>query len=198
MSLSAYDRALEEKCKEVFANSKIVHEDRTEDATDGNAELLVPLISIWRLGNPLDFEGWANTAVTDLGHFYSEGKEGTRVKALPIRVLYQISIISDKRKEVDDIFRELAMFLFEENTLTVCFDSAIEGLPPIKRDFTIKMLDNNDLTDYASFGDKGRLYREVINIEIPNGKLIFEKREKTVLEIPVRTYIMEGEEYESN
>lgn len=195
MSIGAFDLALKNKCSRVFPNVEVAHEDKIEDAADENGELKLPLISIWRLGNPINFKGWGNESVARIGSFFSEGEIGIRIKALPVNIQYQISIISDRRREVDDIFRELAMFLHEEDSLTVSF-LGNEGEEPIKRDFTVLMLDNNDTTDYASFKDRGRLYKEVINIEIPNAMLIFESKEKTVLDIPVRIYTMEDEENE--
>lgn len=194
MSLKCFDEALLNKIKAVFPNVELAHEDRiSSDATDQNAELRIPLVTIWRTSNPLSFGQFSNDGMVFRGFRHKESNEiGSKVKALPVRIQYQIDIISDRRTEVDDIFRELAMFLYEESSLEVEF--TVENEEPLKREFTIQILDNNPATDYASFDDRGRLYRETINIEIPNGQLIFYHTVKNVLEIPIRIYTDRGEE----
>lgn len=194
MSLKNFDEAMVQKIKGVFPNVKNAQEDRlTSNALDEKAELRIPLITVWRIGNPLAFGQFSNDSMVRRGFWHPESlTDGYKVKGVPVRIQYQIDIISDKRTEVDDIFRELAMFLYESGVLKVEFSMG-EGLEPVIRDFTLTVLDNNPGTDYASFSDRGKLYKETINVEIPNAELIFLQSAKTVIDIPVRIYTKMGE-----
>lgn len=189
MSLKCFDEAMVKKLTDVFPNVQNAQEERwSSDAIDDNAELRLPLITVWRVSNPLAFGQFSNDRMVRGGWRHPESREtGLKIKGLPVRVQYQIDIISNKRVEVDDIFRELAMFLYESGVLEVEFSMG-EDTEPILREFTLQILDNNPATDYASFSDRGRLYRETINVEIPNAELIFVSSAKNVLEIPVRIY----------
>jgi hypothetical protein len=196
MSLLKFDEAMVEKLKSVFPNVQNAQEDRvSSDATDEKAELRVPLITVWRIANPLAFGQFSNDSMVRRGFRHQQSLDEIMVvKGVPVKIQYQIDIISDKRTEVDDIFRELAMYLYESGVLNVKFDMG-EGVEPLHREFTLQIIDNSPNTDYASFSDKGKLYRETINVEIPNAELIFVRTGKTVKDIPVRLcQVKEGSE----
>lgn len=190
MSLKRIDEAMVKKLERVFPNVKNAQEDRVSDMVDDKAELALPLITVWRVANPLAFGELSNDTMVRRGFWHQESdEEGVLVKGLPVRVQYQIDIISDKREEVDDLFREVAMYLYTEGTIKVDF-LVKDGVSPIPREFTLRVLDNNPATDYASFSDKGKLYKESINVEVPNAELLFVEGLKTVREIPIRVYTM--------
>lgn len=199
MSLGKFDEAMVAKLKAVFPNVQNAQEERwSSDATDDTAQLRLPLITVWRVANPLAFGQFSNDSMVRRGYWHRESQtEGLVVKGLPVRIQYQIDIMSDRRVEVDDIFRELAMYLYESGVLDVEFSMG-EGVEPLTRQFALTLMDNNPATDYASFSDKGKLYRETLNVEIPNAELLFVKTAKTVLDIPVRLYtkLEEGDDEE--
>lgn len=194
MSLSAYDEALKKKIEDVFPNVVLSQEERwATNATDKDGELALPLIVIWRMSNALAFEGGMSTDSMVFGG-WRERDKGNLIKehALPINIVYQIDIVSDRRKEVDDIFRELAMMLYEEPTLSVNFDDGSDE--PFIRDFTIHIQDNSTMTEYGGMDDRGKLYREVINIEIQNARLIFIEGAKRVNSIPIRLVAVQNKD----
>lgn len=194
MSLSAYDNAIVEKLKKVFPNVVLSHEERwSTNATDKDGELALPMIVVWRMSNALAFEGAYSTDSIVFGG-WRERDNGDLIKehALPVNIVYQLDIVSDRRKEVDDIFRELAMLLYEEPTLSVKFNDGSEE--PFIRDFTIHIQDNSTMTEYGSMDDRGKLYREIINIEIPNARLLFIEGASRVNVIPIRMVAVQNKD----
>lgn len=188
MSLKSFDEAILSKVKEVFPNVSMAYEDKYEDMGDEKKDLLFPLINIWRMSNIIQ-DGMYNTHKMMRQGFKYPEKDGKflDIRSLPVTVNYQVDIMSDLRVQVDDIFKELAMFFIIQNSLHVSFDMG-PNVEPICREFTIKILDNQTLTEYSSFGDRGRIYREVINLEIPNAELLFAVNKPMIKEIKLHTF----------
>lgn len=186
MSLSLYDEALVNKFKEVFGN--VVNSEHSvlfERASDEKAEIQIPMISIWRITSSPNLEGSSDPFIRrgyKVGR-RSDGDVGF-LKSYPMKIIYQVDIWSDLRIEVDDIYRELLMFLFEEPNLTL----ELEELKDVEwaEDFYIRVLDSDLASDFAEMERSGILYRNTILLEIENARLFFTRNVKPVKEIPIR------------
>lgn len=209
MSLKRFDEALKKKLLKVFpntimsslsdalANSRDTEisvqspvngsEDSTFEATKDGVFVKVPLIAFDRISNNYNFEYQANDFHSRRGRFVIPPEElepttTKRVQVLPLLIVYQIDIISDKREEVDDIFRELSMYLLEHNSLEVEFNGEMVDTEK----FTITLVESDTTTDIETFSDRGRVYRQTITVEIREAKLLFERDVHLIRDIPVR------------
>lgn len=182
MSLDLYDKALYKKISEVFPNvinsaEESVFDNLSEGKTNINTKekqdevpkVMFPLISFWRTGNPPNMlgDGEGNYSSILRGR-YIEIKE-KRVRVFPISITYQLSIWSDRRKEVDDIYREFLMMFFVDNPYL-----KVEVEEEYIEEFSLQLIDSTTNIDTTSFLEKGRLYRQDIIIELPNAKLFYD------------------------
>jgi hypothetical protein len=200
MSLERYDIAMKEKLKNVFpnvvfsslsqvpANSADVEvKSQTADGdvevkTKASQKVALPMIAFDRINNPLNFEFGANDPAIRRGRYVIVEEQNLREQTVPININYQIDILSDKRVEVDGIWRELVMYLYTRPNLAVKF---LFDEEEYVEEFPIKMMETDNTTDIEDFNDKGRLYRQTLNIEIPQAKLIFDRTVSIVEEIPI-------------
>ena len=114
-----------------------------------------------------------------------ENSKGVRWRALPVRITYQITIWSDRRTEVDDIYRELMMYLITDNPhITVMMDGM-----DVPENFVLEVTDTDSTTDVDSFSDKGRIYTQNILVDVPEAQLLFSREFPIAQNIEVRSVI---------
>ena len=122
MSLAAYDEGVLKYLKDAMNFDNIINSAESRAFGDvaehtDKVKVKFPLISFWRIANPVDFPG-GNFAMRHRGKIvqtdYTDQK-GVRWRALPVKLTYQITTWSDRRREVDDIYRELMMYLMTDN-----------------------------------------------------------------------------------
>lgn len=194
MSLYAYDAGLLKYLKEAMNFDNIINsaESTAFSVTGGKSEKVevkFPLISFWRTANPV-IDGGGNFAMRRRGMMTSvsyEDSSGIRWRALPIQLSYQITIWSNKRREVDDIYRELIMYLMTDNPHIEVFCQGMEK--PEK--FVIQVTDTDAGTDVDSFSDKGRIYTQNILIDIPEAQLLFSREVPIASKLEVRTVVID-------
>lgn len=212
MSLECYDKAMKAKLERVFPNvvfsslSKALSESANVESisktSDGDVRekkkqeqvVSVPLIAFDRINNPPNWEFRANDPAVRRGRFVIEEKDHYLEKALPVNIQYQIDIISDKRVEVDGIWRELIMYLYTHSELAVEFD----GKNPFVENFPLKIMDTDNTTDIEDFTNVGRVYRQTINVEIPQAQLFFHSSTDLIKDFPLRTIQFIEKEGEDN
>lgn len=159
----------------------------TKEDTKGKTEpkVVFPLISIWRTENPPNQEGSNEgnyPAILRGRRFDVSNSNGFRVRTFPISITYQVSIWSDKRVEVDDIYAEFLMLFFVDEpyirvrAVEADFrndDTGDKEKVIIDEEFSIQLEDSSTTIDTTSFSDRGRMYRQDIIISIDNAKLFF-------------------------
>lgn len=192
MSLKKYDEALERKLLGVYPNVLMVDDSEAfekyaSEHKDGKekVEVRLPLISFYRINNPFNFETFGNDSHIRRGRYVIEEK--SRIKAFPVNIMYQIDIWSDRKQEVDDIWRELVMFLYEDPEIEVEFD----GLSELYS-YNTHLVQTDNTTDVATFYDKGRIYRQSINLEVRQAQMLFLSNVSLAERIPVR--VVAGED----
>lgn len=194
MSLAAYDEGLLKYLKEALNFDNIVNSaeskafDNIADHTDG-VKVNFPLISFWRVSNPVELPG-GNFAMRHRGKIMStdyQELKGVRWRALPVRLTYQITIWSDRRREVDDIYRELMMYLMTDNPhITVQMDGM-----EVPEDFVLEVTDTDTTTDIDSFSDRGRIYTQNILVDVPEAQLLFSREFPIAKNIKVRSVVID-------
>lgn len=194
MSLKLYDEAMTEFIKEVFPNTVFAYQEKAFETRatkrdmppKGEVEVMLPLVTLNRLTTEYAFEFAGNNNRSLSGY---QGLRNRYIKTIPINIVYQIDIWSNKREETDDIFRELSFYL-RDNEIEIDFDK--DGKKdPLKISFVLHLLDNEDNTDIESFTDKGRIYRHSITVELREAVLIMTSDMHLVKDIPVRLVKLE-------
>lgn len=190
--LGAYDEGLLNYLKSALNFPNIVNAadskafDVSADKISEKVEVQMPMISFWRIANPLTHEGGGNFAMRHRGMRMSTDQEkGTAVawRSLPVTLSYQLTIWSDRRSEVDDIYRELMMYLLTDNPhITI----QLEGMD-VPEEFYIHVVDTDTSTDVDSFSDRGRLYTQNIMIDIQDAQLIFSRNITLAKDMKIRT-----------
>lgn len=195
MSLAAYDEGVLKYLKDAMNFDNIINsaESRAfEDVAEHTDKVKVkfPLISFWRIANPVDFPG-GNFAMRHRGKIvqtdYTDQK-GVRWRALPVKLTYQITIWSDRRREVDDIYRELMMYLMTDNPH---IEVMMEGME-VPEKFVLEVTDTDTTTDVDSFADRGRIYTQNILVDVPEAQLLFSKEFPIASKIEPRFVIIDG------
>lgn len=195
MSLAAYDEGVLKYLKDAMNFDNIINsaESRAfEDVAEHTDKVKVkfPLISFWRVANPVDFPG-GNFAMRHRGKIvqtdYTDQK-GVRWRALPVKLTYQITIWSDRRREVDDIYRELMMYLMTDNPH---IEVMMEGME-VPEKFVLEVTDTDTTTDVDSFADRGRIYTQNILVDVPEAQLLFSKEFPIASKIEPRFVIIDG------
>jgi hypothetical protein len=202
MSLAAYDDALLSYLKKILNFDNVINSAETqawsniadEDLTEGGrptkkADVSLPMVSFWRTSSPLTYKGGGNWAFRHHGKLVEANDTtyvGTRWRTLPITLMYQITIWSDRRHEVDDIYRELLMYLITDNPI---ISIKLEGMNEEQK-FGLDVVDTDTSVDVDSFDDKGRIYTENIIVSVNEAQLFFSKEIPLVKEIPLHTYTL--------
>lgn len=201
MSLALYDQALYDKIHELFDN--VINADESSvfsEAYDIDVDtqekrktpsIALPLISFWRTGNPPNLEGDGNYPSILKGRNYARFNcsDPQPYRTFPVLISYQISIWSDVRREVDEIFREFCMLFFvDEPYLTIRVANELyEDNDGDKRkllideQFSLILIDSSTEIDTTSFPDRGRIYRQDIMIEVQNAKMFYLGHKKQMI-----------------
>lgn len=195
MSLAAYDEGVLKYLKDAMNFDNIINSAESRAFGDvaehtDKVKVKFPLISFWRIANPVDFPG-GNFAMRHRGKIvqtdYTDQK-GVRWRALPVKLTYQITIWSDRRREVDDIYRELMMYLMTDNPH---IEVMMEGME-VPEKFVLEITDTDTTTDVDSFADRGRIYTQNILVDVPEAQLLFSKEFPIASKIEPRFVIIDG------
>lgn len=182
MSLKIYDDAMVEKFKKVFPNTIFSYaEKELYHGSDDNLQVILPLISIDRLNNNLNNSTWANELSGRRGSF-DKTSTGKMIKNFPVELRYQIDLVSNRREECDDLFRETIQFILEDNYLNVPFNF---GDDTKYYEFAIRLEDTDNLTEQSEFSDKGRLYKQIITVSL-QAQFLYTEDIAKISSIPIR------------
>lgn len=189
MSLKCYDEGLMDKVKKVFPNVTWADDESALSRNaekDGKVVATLPLITLYRTNNTFNFDQFGNDSHTRRGRYVLPDE--VRIKAFPVNIFYQMDIYSDKREEVDDIWREICQLFYIDPEIDVHFDG-IE----IPYKYVCFLVDTDNTTDVSSFSDRGRIHRQTINLEVRQAQMLFVEHEKSVREIPLRVVELDVE-----
>lgn len=149
--------------------------------TSKNGVVAFPLIAIDRINNPFDFTGSANDPLIRRG--WKAYMNGTAEMALPVLPMYQIDVISNSRYEVDEIWREISMYLYLNPNIPVIYSEGTEN--EFVEEYPLLILDTDNVTDVDTFTTNGIIYRQTITAQLQDAKLLFHKNRNLIEEIPI-------------
>ena len=174
MRISDYDKALEKKLTSIFPNVEGASPDEafnTSDDHNDQAKIRIPLITFYRLSNPISdtvshpeaFSG--RITLADM-----QKASGTAIRTLPMTITYQIDIWATSRETIDDIYREL-VFYFHRNPNLVVEDKS-EFEEPLE--FSMRLVDTETTASTQDFNTNNRLYNYTLTYEV-DAKLFYKK-----------------------
>ena len=120
MSLELYDKSLLEKLESLFSNVIMAPTDDAFKRSNEDGKVLLPLISAYRLSNPINMEDYNRYEVFS-GRLVNieENSKLIKQQGLPITITYQIDIWAAKRIHADGLFRELVYHLLTNPNLSI-------------------------------------------------------------------------------
>lgn len=153
-----YDKSLTDKLKAVFGNVVYCSTDEALSRCEKSNEsgvLKLPLISVYRISNE-----WTNDVNFNEMWQGRVNFEGTkRALSFSIDVIYQIDIWSSDRISCDGILCDLIFYILDNPNLV------IEVPNYGTEDFSVRITGLDSDIDTSSFGETGRLYRNIITLE---------------------------------
>ena len=175
MSLRLYDEALKTKLSEVFDNVVIAPPERAFIDSNKNGKVKLPLISAYRLSNPINFEEYNRYEVFTgrRSKLTEKNEELIKIQGLPVLITYQIDIWAQSRDIADGIYRELVYYLTVSPDLKVQVPNADKV-----QDFYLKLSDVDTSTEYDSFDDVNTIHKYTLTYEIDEARLFFHKNYK--------------------
>lgn len=195
MSLESYDKGLMDYLRSHLNFNNIVNSDE-DSALSRSADMIsdpkdfkikLPMISFWRTSNNLVSETGGNFRAKTKGRIFSKDKSAllaNEYREIEIAIDYQLSIWSATRRECDDIFREVVMLLLTDDPHIPVYIPGMES----PEYFDIVVTDTDTSLNLSDFDDKGRLYRQIINIELPDARLVFNRKSSLVKDVTVSSY----------
>ena len=147
-------------------------------AQDGKEAKELPYLSIWRSTAKPVIQQFGTDAMQRFQGALQPGQ--TLVRNVPVRLEYQIDIVSDKRAEVDEIWRELYFYMIDDPRLRVDFGGDV-GV----HDFYLHWEDIEELTDTVERERVGNLYHISIDATVPQAQLFMERDYFKVAQVPV-------------
>lgn len=162
-----YDESLINKFNSIFSNSKKkIYITNTEDVFNleaylkDNDTVKLPIISIVRSGTSLSDNRPHYMKFNGLVSKLEEGDIATHIKAIPIRISYQIDVWTESRLENDLIVRELVFYFSTNPTLSINIpynNANVEHVFNIFIDNDIE--DNSDISEHKN---RGRYFRQTL------------------------------------
>ncbi len=189
MSLTLYDASLLAKFRSVFPNTYIATTESVfQMIGEQGKEIKLPVINIY------------NTGYEVLGQLYNfpemrtgrpmsfkdvdTKEEIVNVQSLPVRIDYQIDFADNSRDRLNGILKEIIFWLYKHPMMQVTEPSTKTVF-----DFAIQIEGGvQDNSDIMSFADRGRIYRNTMNLVVPSARFFMNKRAKTVLQVLVDEY----------
>ena len=201
MSVIYYDTALKEKLKEVFNNTffATTEEAFKECARVNNGKVKLPLISVFRpMGFTINTSRY-NEHEFRTGYFIKKVKEPPKaemrvLKALPVRLQYQVDVWTVTKASCDRLTEELIMWLqydpyirFVNPVVELMKYDEVEGEVEKTIEAALKIEKTiQDNSDVLSFEDRGRYYRNTFEIFFDEPRLFsYSNFKKFADEIPV-------------
>jgi len=186
MNFTSYDKALVERIRDWVGDSNItITEPNTLFIYRSHVDqdnLKLPLISLTR--GRITIENTNKQPKSSQGLTTEMGEDGKlyHLRTIPIKINYQIDILTRFREECDNIVREFIFKIVNNPELSVPIE--VNGNKNTHK-FSIHLSEDvEDNSDIASHLDKGEYFRETLSIYTNNAQL-FSYVGKTPLSIDV-------------
>jgi hypothetical protein len=165
MSVYAYDESVVSNFRELFKQKVTINvDDMIFDfrAFISGDDIKMPIISLTRTGwSLLDNRPHAMKFTGGIVEYDEDTDKYSGVQMIPIRISYQVDVLTESRKENDLLLRELIFYLSTHPTLTVDIPYGLD----IKHVFNLFISgDITDNSDISMHKEKGRYFRQTFDM----------------------------------
>lgn len=165
-TLELYDEALLQKLKKLYTNVIGTFPDRAMFESNNKSKVSLPLISMYRLQNDINFSGGISHPAVFRG--YRTGDE-QRTRVIDIDLLYTIDIWADKRNEADQLFYDLVYILWTKPNITL----DMEGTENDKL-FSLRLVEQSSSSNlFEQSVENNRIYRYTLTYSVNEAKLMY-------------------------
>lgn len=193
--LYLYDIAIRDAIKSVYSNVHLAERTQLykkirnqmgqkgstqgEDKNQGNGNIQLPLIGIWRIENTLDSDTSKFVEFNQgkrMGESFQDTSIMQMIKGINIPLTYQFDILASNLKDCDDLLVDTIVYL-KENPI-IQFNKH-----DIDFDFAVQLMDLSISTDFGSFSETGVIHSHTLTIQVPEARIIYSKDKKVFKEI---------------
>lgn len=165
-TLELYDEALLQKLKKLYTNVIGTFPDRAMFESNNKSKVSLPLISMYRLQNDINFSGGINHPAIFRG--YRTGDD-QRTRVIDIDLLYTIDIWADKRNEADQLFYDLVYLLWTKPNIML----NMEGTENDKL-FSLRLVEQSSSSNlFEQSVENNRIYRYTLTYSVNEAKLMY-------------------------
>lgn len=165
-TLELYDEALLQKLKKLYTNVIGTFPDRAMFESNNKSKVSLPLISMYRLQNDINFSGGISHSAVFRG--YRTGDE-QRTRVIDIDLLYTIDIWADKRNEADQLFYDLVYILWTKPNIML----DMEGTENDKL-FSLRLVEQSSSSNlFEQSVENNRIYRYTLTYSVNEAKLMY-------------------------
>ena len=173
MSVKCYDDAIIEKFRSVF-NSNTITILPVENAIRFTSQLkrdnvLFPMISTTRLGYSIINDN-VNFSAKMTGSYAKRDGQNNNIfaQSIPIRIEYQMDVMTVDRESCDDIVRELIFFFHQHPTLIAHFEYGLNFDHKFNLFLNDDIVDNSDTVEHIN---NGVLFRNTLTFYTDDSRL---------------------------
>lgn len=165
-TLELYDEALLQKLKKLYTNVIGTFPDRAMFESNNKSKVSLPLISMYRLQNDINFSGGISHSAIFRG--YRTGDD-QRTRVIDIDLLYTIDIWADKRNEADQLFYDLVYILWTKPNIML----DMEGTENDKL-FSLRLVEQSSSSNlFEQSVENNRIYRYTLTYSVNEAKLMY-------------------------
>ena len=175
-TLELYDEALLQKLKKLYTNVIGTFPDRAMFESNNKSKVSLPLISMYRLQNDINFSGGISHPAAFRG--YRTGDE-QRTRVIDIDLLYTIDIWADKRNEADQLFYDLVYILWTKSNIML----DMEGTENDKL-FSLRLVEQSSSSNlFEQSVENNRIYRYTLTYSVNEAKLMYRVPDGMITEV---------------
>lgn len=187
--LYLYDYALKNHLKASYKHVYMAEKTKLyakirDEYSDHNANIVMPLIGLWRTENTLQPSDGKNKAEIFTGMLEATPNEDGAfrvIRSIPVELTYQLDILGKTLMDADKLLCDATIYLTERPLVEFSFGG-------IGFTFSTQLIDLSLSTDYGSFEDFGEIYNHTLTVNIPTARILYIEGGKAVFRVLTDIY----------
>lgn len=164
-TLELYDEAMLKKLKKLYTNVIGTFPDRAMFDSNNESKVSLPLISVYRLSNDIDWNEWNHTE-TFRGR---RSDESQRTRSIPIDLLYTVDIWGDTRNQADQLFYDIVYRLIIKPNIIL----DMKGTEPNKL-FSLRLVEQSSSSNlFEQSREQNRIFRYTLTYTVNMARMLY-------------------------